>query len=57
MLICRFSVAVRIPLLSFDSSNGSLDLSRFINFGNSNSADSNVVNLSVHFIHSRRLLV
>ena len=57
LLIGLFSVATRIPALSFDSLKGSLDSSLLINFGNTNSADSNVVNLSPHAIHSLLLRV
>jgi hypothetical protein len=57
MLIGLFSVATRMPALNFDSLNGSLDSSRLINFGNTNSADSNVVNRSLHSMHSLLLRV
>ena len=57
LLIGLFSVATSIPDLNFDSLKGSLDSSRLINFGNNNSADSYVVNLSPHSMHSLLLLV
>ena len=57
ILIGLFSVATSIPDLSFDSLKGSLDSSLLINFGNTNSADSNVVNRSLHSVHSLLLRV
>ena len=57
LLIGLFSVATSIPDLNFDSLKGSLDSSRLMSFGNNNSADSYVVNLSLHSMHSLLLLV
>ena len=52
-----FSKEREIPSLSLISSKGTLDLSYLTILGISSSASSKVVHLSLHLLHSLRLLI